>query len=223
MKTYQQFIQESKLRQITLGPSRSPFGRQRQQRDASERAAFRRSGMRRSRPGGNRIRFNAIRGDNNSTARGDNNSTAISSHANQTSYAKDAMPAKVDDKKNRVIPTRQRALFLKRLQRQIGNRSNRQVHAVDILPTKNFKKGDPGFMSRGREYHRDVKDIPNKIKSPEVKGKPGDIIAGKAAEVIPGSKDVEQGRKSRENTYTRNLGASRRDPITNIQVARVKG
>lgn len=214
MKTYQQFIQESKLRQITLGPSRSPFGRQRQQRDASERAAFRQSGMRRARPGGNKIRFNAKRGDNNSTA--------ISSHANQTSYAKDAMPAKVDDKTNRVIPTSQRALFLKRLQRQIGNRSNRQVHAVDILPTKNFKKGDPGFMSRGREYHRDVKDIPNKIKSSEVGGKPRDIIAGKAAEVIPGSKDVEKGRQSRQNTYTRTLGASRRDPITNIQVAKVK-
>lgn len=214
MKTYQEFIHESKLRQITLGPSRSPIGRQRQQRDASERAAFRRSGMRRSRSGDNRIKFNAIRSDNNSTA--------ISSYANQTSYAKDTMPAKVDDKTNRVIPTSQRALFLKRLQRQIGNRSNRQVHAVDILPTKNFKKGDPGFMSRGREYHRDVKDIPNKIKSPEVKGKPGGIIAGKAAEVIPGSKNVEKGRQSRQNTYTKSLGASKRDPITNIQVAKVK-
>ena len=214
MITFQQFIATAKeiqevYRALTLGPSRSPVGRQRQQRDASERAAFKRAGIRRSRPN-ERARFNAIRTDTSSTA--------ITTYPNQTAYAKEFMPDKSDAGK--VTPTSKRALYLRRLARQTGNRSNRQVHAVDILPTKDFKKGDPGYMSRGRQYHKDVKDIPNKVKASG--GKSGDVIVGKAAEVIPGSKDVKRGRKAREKIYTNKLGASKRDPITNVQSTRLK-
>ena len=203
-------------RAITLGPSRSPVGRERQRRDASERAAFRRAGVRRARPKG-RARFNAIRSDTSSTA--------ITSYPNQTAYAKEFMPDKSERKSvldgtGKVNPTSKRALYLRRLARQTGSRSNKQVHAVDILPTKDFKKDDPGYMSRGRQYHKDVEDIPNKVKSSG--GKAGDVIVGKAAEVLSGSKNVKKGREAREKTYTKKLGATRRDPITNVQVAKVK-
>ena len=204
MKTYKEFIQEV-YRQITIGPSPSRFGRARQQRDNSERAAFRRAGIQRSRPN-QKIRFNAIRTDNTSTA--------ITSYPNQTSYAREFMP----DKQN--TPTKQRALYLRRLARQTGNRTTRQVHATDILPTKSFNKNDPGYVQRGREFHQDVKDIPNKVK--QSGGNPGDIIAGKASEVLSGSKNPQRGRAARERLYTRTLGASERDPITNIQTARVR-
>lgn len=213
MITFRQFMGTAQelqevYRAITLGPSRSPVGRERQRRDASERAAFKRAGVRRARPKG-RARFNAIRSDTSSTA--------ITSYPNQTAYAQEFMPDKKDRK---VTPTAKRALYLRRLSRQTGSRSNRQVHAVDILPTKDFKKGDPGYMSRGRQYHQDVKDIPSKVKSSG--GKSGDVIVGKAAEVLSGSKNVKRGREAREKTYTKKLGATRRDPVTNVQVARVK-
>lgn len=209
MITFRQFMGTAQelqevYRAITLGPSRSPVGRERQRRDASERAAFRRAGVRRARPK-SRARFNAIRSDSSSTA--------ITSYPNQTAYAQQFML----DKKG---PTAKRALYLRRLARQTGSRSNRKVHAVDILPTKDFKKGDPGYMSRGRQYHKDVKDIPSKVKSSG--GKAGDVIVGKAAEVLSGSKNVKRGREARERTYTKKLGATRRDPITNVQAARVK-
>jgi hypothetical protein len=220
MKTYKEFLNESKLRQLTLGPSSSRFGRARQQKDASERAAFRKAGMTRSRQGTsserrpNKINFNAVPGEYTSTA--------ITTYPNQSSYAKDTMPSKVDDKSGRVVRTKQRALFLKRLKRQTGNRSNRKVHAVDVLPKKDFKKNDPKeLITRGKEYHSTVRDIPKNVKD-VAKGKPGDIISGKAAEVMSGSKDMKAGRKKRENLYSRVLGASKRDPITNIQAARVK-
>jgi hypothetical protein len=170
--------------------------------------------MTRSRPGPRKIGFKAVPGEYNSTT--------ISTYPNQSSYAKDTMPSKVDDKSGRVVRTKQRALFLKRLKRQTGNRSNRQVHAVDVLPKKDFKKNDPKkLITRGKEYHSDVRDIPKNVKD-VAKGKPGDIISGKAVEVMPGSKDIKKGRKNRENLYSRVLGASKRDPITNIQTARVK-
>lgn len=211
MKTYKQFMTEV-FRAITLGPSRSPVGRQRQQKNASERAAFRRAGVARSRPGA-RARFNAVRSNSNSTT--------ITTYPNQTSYAQEFMPSKVDDKTNKVVSTKKRALYLKRLVRQTGNRSSRKVHAVDVLPTHDSKKNDPGFMTRGREYDRDVKNIPNAVKTSG--GTPGDIIAGKAAEVIPGSKNFQRGRAARESKYSKVLGATKRDPITNIQTAKIKG
>ena len=220
VKTYQEFLAESKLRQLTLGPSRSRFGRERQQKDASERAAFRKAKMTRSRQGTsnerrpNKISFKSVPGEFTSTA--------ITTYPNQSSYAKDTMPSKVDDKSGRVVRTKERVLFLKRLKRQTGNRTNRQVHAVDVLPKQDFKKNDPEkLITRGKEYHSSVKDIPKNVKN-VAKGKPGDIISGKAAEVMPGSKDIKKGRTKRENLYSRVLGASKRDPITNIQAARVK-
>lgn len=220
MKTFKEFINEGKLRAITLGPSRSPVGRQRQQNDASERAAFRRAGVRRSRSGGsnerrpNRIRFNAIPGEYTSTA--------ITTYPHQTSYAKDNMPSKVDDRTRRVRSNRERAFYLKRLARQIGNRTSRKVHAVDVLPKKDFEKNDPKeLITRGKEYHSTVKNISKNVKDVSG-GKPGDVIVGKAAEVMRGSKDMNTGKKKREKLYTRILGASRRDPVTNIQSAKVK-
>jgi len=214
VKTYKEFLKESKLRQLTLGPSSSRFGRARQQKDASERAAFRRSGMRRSRPGSRRIGFKGTFGDYNRST--------ITTYPNQSSYAKDKMPPKIDNKSGKVVRTKQRVLFLKRLKRQTGNRSNRKVHEVDILPRQDFKKNDPDkLITRGKEYHSTVRDIPKNVKD-VAKGKPGDIISGKASEVMPGSKDIKKGRKNRENLYSRVLGASKRDPITNIQAARVK-
>lgn len=220
MKTFKEFINESKFRAISLGPSRSPIGRQRQQTDSSERAAFRRAGVQRSRPGSsnerrpNRVRFNAIPRKYTSTA--------ITSYPNQSSYAKDNMPKKVDDKTGRVIPTKKRALYLKRLSRQTGNRTSRGVHAVDILPKKDFKKNDPTkLISRGKEYHSSVGAISQNIKNTS-KGKPGDVIIGKAVEVMPGSTNVKAGRQKREDLYTKKLGASKRDPITNVQSAKVK-
>ena len=220
MKTYQQFISEGKLRQLTIGPSRSPYGRERQQKDASERAAFRRAGVQRSRPGTsssrrpNKINFNTVPGEYTSTA--------ITTYPNQSSYAKDVLKPKVDDKTKRVVRTKQRALQLKRLARQTGNRSSRQVHAVDILPKKDFKKDDPKeLITRGKEYHSSVRNIPSNVKKVSG-GKSGDVIVGKAAEVMSGSKDVKKGRRKREELYSRVLGASKRDPITNVQSARVK-
>lgn len=222
MKTYQQFINET-LRQITIGPSRSPVGRQRQQRDNSERAAFRRAGVRRSRAGTSTsssriptIRFNSI------PSKSKNTSTVISSYPNQASYAKDVLPDKVDPKTNKVQTTQNRVLFLRRLKTKhhLGGRTDRKVHAVDILPRTNTSKNDPGFVTRGREFHQDVETIPDKVKS--VGGKPGDVVVGKAAEPIPGSKNPKKARKVRERLYTNKLDATKRDPITNIQSARVK-
>lgn len=220
MKTFSQFIKESRTRMITLGPSRSRIGRQRQQAAASERAAFRRAGVRRNRPGttserrSNRVSFTAIPKEYTSTA--------ITSYPNQSSYARESMPAKVDDRSGRVNRTIQRALYLRRLSRQTGGRTSRGVHVVDVLPKKDFKKNDPAeLMTRGKEYHSSVRDIPKNVKSMG-KGEVGDVIVGKASEVMPGSKDPSVGRKKREQLYTRVLGATRRDPITNVQVAKVR-
>lgn len=219
MKTFKEFIAEAKLRMITVGPSRSPVGRQRQQTYNSERAAFRRAGIRRNRPGTsnsrrpNKISFNAIPTNYNSTA--------ITSYPNQSSYARDMMPPKVDDRKG-VSPTKNRALYLRRLSRQIGKRRSRQVHAVDILPRKDFSKNDPKeLITRGKEYHSAVENIPHNIKTVSG-GKPGDVIVGKAAEVMRGADNMTKGRKKREQFYSKKLGAGPRDPITNVQKATVK-
>lgn len=219
MKTYKDFIIEAKLRMISVGPSRSPVGRQRQQAYNSERAAFKKAGVRRSRPAGtvenrpNRVRFNAHPSEYSSTA--------ITSFPHQSSYAKDALKSKIDDKTRKVVPTAERVRFLKRLKKQLGNRSNRQVHNVDILPRKDYKKNDPAkLITRGKEYHKAVKEIPDKIKS--TGGKSGDKVVGKAVEVLSGSKDVVKGRKKRERLYSKVLGASKRDSVTNVQSGTVK-
>lgn len=219
MKTFKEFILEAKLRMITVGPSRSPVGRQRQQKYNSERAAFRRAGLRRNRQGqsntrsSNKISFNAVPTNYSSTA--------ITSYPNQSSYAKDMMPPKVDDRKG-VTPTKNRVLYLRRLARQIGRRGTKKVHAVDILPRKDFSKNDPKeLITRGKEYNSAVGNISHNIKTVSG-GKPGDVIVGKAAEVMRGAEDMTKGRKKRERFYSKKIDASPRDPITNVQKATVK-
>lgn len=206
---------ESKLRQLTIGPSRSPFGRERQRRDASERAAFKRAGMRRTQPGGNRQRFYSTNEKNKYSK------TAITSYPSQSAYAQDSLPPKKEDGKG-VKPTRDRALFLRRLRRQLKtSRTPRKVHAVDILPRGEYGKNNPEkLMSRGKEYHDAVEKIPDEIKS--AGGKSGDKIAGKATEVMSGSTNIEKGREKRRKLYSKKLKATKWDPITKVQVATVK-
>jgi hypothetical protein len=214
MKTFNQFMAEAKLRMLSVGPSRSPYGIRRQQDYNSERAAFKKAGVRRTRSGGNRARFNAFPSSSGYT------STAITTFPNQSSYEKDVLKPKVENGK-KVTPTSQRVLQLRKLKKQLGNRSNRQVHNVDILPKKDYKKNDPReLISRGKSYHDEIKSVPEKIKS--AGGKPGDKFVGKAMEVMPGSTDVKKGRKKRERVYSKVLGMTKRDPITNVQTGTVK-
>jgi predicted kinase len=215
-KKFGEFIVESGLKAITTGPSRSRVGLDRQRKDASERAAFRRSGMRRSTSGGRYPHKFTTTGDQNEYSR-----TTISSYPSQSAYARDMLPDKDKNGKG-VVKTQDRALYLKRLKRQLKTtRTEREVHNVDVLPRGDYKKNDPKqLVSRGKEYHNAVKEIPQEVKKSG--GKPGDKIVGKAAEVMPGSKDVEKGRKSRRKLYSKILGATEYDPITKIQVATVK-
>lgn len=203
-----------RLKQLTTGPSRSRVGLDRQRANASERAAFRRSGMRRTQPGGTRQRFTSTN-DKNQYSK-----TAITSYPSQSAYAKDVIPTK--EKEQGVRSTQDRALFLRRLRRQIKTtRTPRGVHAVDILPKGDYKKNDPTeLMSRGKEYHRAVQDIPQEVQN--AGGKKGDKISGKAAEVMIGSKNPEQGRRKRRALYSKALGATEWDPITKVQIANVK-
>jgi predicted kinase len=215
-KTFTEFIVESRLKAITTGPSRSRVGLDRQRKDASERAAFRRSGMRRSTSGGRYPHKFTTTGDQNEYSR-----TTISSYPSQSAYARDMLPDKDKNGKG-VVKTQDRALYLKRLKRQLKTtRTKRKVHNVDVLPRGDYKKNDSKqLVSRGKEYHNAVKEIPQEVKKSG--GKAGDKIVGKAAEVMPGSKDVEKGRKSRRKLYSKVLGATEYDPVTRIQVATVK-
>lgn len=214
MKSVKEFISENRLKQLTTGPSRSSIGLYRQRKDASERAAFRRAGMRRTQSGGVRQKFSST-GNQNEYSK-----TAITSYPSQSAYAKDSVPEK-ENNRSGVISTRERALYLKRLKRQLRTtRTRRGVHAVDILPRGDYKKNDPKDLhARGREFHRVVREVPQEvIKSG---GKKGDKIIGKASEVMPGSKNPEQGRKKRRELYSKTIGATKWDPITKVQVAKV--
>lgn len=208
----------TKLKQLTTGPSRSRTGLDRQRRDASERAAFRRAGMRRTHTGGNRLKFTSTNDKN------DYSRTAITSYPSQSAYAKDMLPSKEKEQMYGagVRKTQDRALYLKRLRRQLRTtRTQRGVHNVDVLPRGEHKKNDSDkLISRGKEYHQAVREIPKEVKN--AGGNKGDKIVGKAAEVMVGSKDLEKGRKSRRNLYSRALGATKWDPITRVQVAQVK-
>jgi hypothetical protein len=212
-------ISEARLKQLTIGPSRSRTGLDRQRKDSSERAAFRRAGMRRTQSGGNRLRFNSTDGQNKYTK------TLITSYPSQSSYARDMIPEKEKERMygRGVRSTRDRALYLRRLRRQLRNtRTQRGVHNVDILPTGDFKKNDSREMvSRGKEFHRVVREVPQEIVNSG--GKKGDKIVGKASEVMSGpSSNPEEGRRKRRSLYSKALGASKWDPVTRIQVATVK-
>jgi hypothetical protein len=208
----------TRLKQLTTGPSRSRAGLAKQRQDASERAAFRRAGMRRTHTGGKRQRFTSTNDQNNYSK------TAITSYPSQSAYAKDMLPSKEKERMygDGVRKTQDRALYLRRLHRQLRTtRTRRGVHNVDVLPKGDFKKNDSKeLISRGKEYHQAVREIPKEVKKSG--GSKGDKIVGKAAEVMIGSKDPEKGRRSRRNLYSRTLGATKWDPVTRVQVAQVK-
>lgn len=218
MKSVKEFLEEGTLKQLTTGPSRSRTGLDRQRKDASERAAFRKAGMRRTQSGGSRQRFSSTN-DKNKYSK-----TAITSYPSQSAYAKDAIPEKEQhfrDGKG-VKSTKDRAIFLKRLKKQLKTtRTRRGVHAVDILPKGDYKKNDPkDSIPRGREFQHVVREVPQEVKN--AGGKKGDKIVGKASEVMPGSKNPEQGRKKRRKLYSKAIGATDWDPVTKVQVASVK-
>jgi hypothetical protein len=201
-------------KQLTSGPSRSRAGLDRQKKSASDKAAFRKAGMKSTQSGGNRQRFNSTN-DKNQYSK-----TITTSYPSQSAYAKDSMPEK--ERRGKTVPTKDRAVFLRRLKKQLKTtRTPRGVHAVDVLPRHEYKKNDPReLISRGKEYHRVVKEIPQEVKN--AGGKPGDKMAGRAAEVMSGSKNMEKGKKSRQKLYSKSLGATKSDPITKVQVASVK-
>jgi hypothetical protein len=205
-------------KQLTVGPSKSIVGLERQRKDSSTRAAFRRAGMNRSQEGGNRIRFNSTDEKNKFSK------TAISSYPSQSSYALDMIPDKVKERMygNGVRSTQERSLYLRRLRRQLGgSRTRRGVHNVDILPRGSYMKNDPKeLVSRGKEYNRVVRELPQEVKN--VGGNRGDKIVGKASEVMIGATDTEKGRRKRRDLYSRALGASSWDPITRVQVASIR-
>lgn len=218
MKTVKEFLEEGRLKQLTTGPSRSRTGLDRQRRDASERAAFRKAGMRRTQSGGSRQRLSSTNNKNEYSR------TVITSYPSQSAYAKDAIPEKEQHFKDGkgVKSTKDRAIFLKRLKKQLKTtRTRRGVHAVDILPTGDYKKNDPkDSIPRGREFQRVVREVPQEVKN--AGGEGGDKIVGKASEVMPGSKNPEQGRKKRRKLYSKAIGATDWDPVTKVQVASVK-
>tara|TARA_R110000868_G_scaffold4750_3_gene29381 strand:+ start:661 stop:1704 length:1044 start_codon:yes stop_codon:yes gene_type:complete len=218
MKTFQEFIVEGTLKQLTTGPSRSRVGLDRQRKDSSERAAFRKAGMRRTQSGGNRQRFSSTNNKNQYSK------TAITSYPSQSAYAKDSVPEKEKHGTDGegVRSTKDRALHLKRLKRQLRTtRTRRGVHNVDILPTGDYKKNDPKDLTpRGREFQRVVREVPQEVKN--AGGKRGDKIVGKASEVMPGSSNPEAGRRKRRKLYSKAIGATKWDPVTKVQVASVK-
>jgi predicted kinase len=218
MKTFSEFLEEGRLKQLTIGPSRSRIGLDRQRKDASERAAFRRAGMRRTQSGGQRQRFNSTQNQN------EYSKTAITSYPSQSAYARDSLPEKErhGGDGEGVRSTQDRALHLRRLKKQLRTtRTRRGVHVVDILPRGDYKKNDPKDLpSRGREFHRVVGEVPQEIIN--AGGKKGDKIVGKASEVMPGSKNPEKGRMKRRKLYSKVIGATKWDPITKVQVASVK-
>ena len=218
MKSVKEFLEEGTLKQLTTGPSRSRTGLDRQRKDASERAAFRKAGMRRTQSGGSRQRFNSTNNKN------EYSKTAITSYPSQSAYAKDSVPEKEKHGSDGggVRSTKDRALHLKRLKKQLKTtRTRRGVHAVDILPKGDYKKNDPkDSIPRGREFQRVVREVPQEVKN--AGGKKGDKIVGKASEVMPGSKNPEKGRKKRRKLYSKAIGATDWDPVTKVQVASVK-
>ena len=218
MKSVKEFLEEGTLKQLTTGPSRSRTGLDRQRKDASERAAFRKAGMRRTQSGGSRQRFSSTN-DKNKYSK-----TAITSYPSQSAYAKDSVPEKEKHGSDGggVRSTKDRALHLKRLKKQMKTtRTRRGVHAVDILPKGDYKKNDPkDSIPRGREFQRVVREVPQEVKN--AGGKKGDKIVGKAAEPMPGSKNPEAGRRKRRKLYSKAIGATKWDPVTKVQVASVK-
>jgi hypothetical protein len=200
-------IQEAHLKQLTQGPSRSRTGSLRQRRDTSERAAFRKAGFNRKGVNNRKIGFNIDRDK-------EHTKTLVSTYDSPAQYARDKMPSKVSDSTGKVTSSKDRTLYLKRLRRQLVGA--KKVHDVDILPITYHKKNDPKeLITRGKEYHRAVKDVPASIKKSG--GKAGDAMVGKASEVMPGSKDMKGGAKKREALYSRKLGLTKKDPVTKIQ------
>jgi len=207
-----------KYKALTTGPSTSAVGLHRQKVNASQAAALKKANFPRSQTGGSRQRFNST------NERNDFTKTAITSYPSQSAYAKDMLPPKELERMygRGVRSSDQRALYLRRLRRQMGGtRTPRGVHAVDILPRGDFNKNDPTkLITRGKEYHRVVSDIPNEIKN--AGGKVGDKIVGNAAEVMSGAKNMEQGRRNRRALYQKVLGATEWDPVTRKQIATVR-
>ena len=181
----------ARYKALSIGPSRSRVGLDRQRRHASDAAAFRRANFPRTQTGGSRQRFNTT-GEKNKFSR-----TVSTSYPSQSAYAKDMLPPKQLESGRGVRSTGERDLYLSRLRRQMGGgRTRRRVHAVDVLPRGDFMKNDPKqLITRGKEYHKAVSDIPNEVKG--FGAKRGDKIVGTASEVMPGAKNVERGRQSR--------------------------
>jgi len=206
----------ARYKALTTGPSRSSVGLHRQKANASQAAAFRRANFPRNQAGGTRQRFNSTNEKNDFTK------TAVTSYPSQSAYAKDMILPKQLESGRGVRSSDQRALYLRRLRRQLrGTRTQRGVHAVDVLPRGDFMKNDPTqLITRGKEYHKVVSNIPNEVKG--FGGKSGDKIVGTASEVMPGAKNVERGRQNRRSLYQKVLGATEWDPITRKQVATIK-
>ena len=206
----------ARYKALSLGPSRSRVGLDRQRRNASDAAAFRRANFPRTQIGGSRQRFNTT-GEKNKFSR-----TVSTSYPSQSAYAKDMLPPKQLESGRGVRSTGERDLYLRRLRRQMGGgRTRRGVHAVDVLPRGDFMKNDPKqLITRGKEYHKAVSDIPNEVKG--FGAKRGDKIVGTASEVMPGSKNIERGKQNRRSLYRRVLGATKQDPITRKQVATIR-
>jgi len=76
----------AKYKALSVGPSRSRVGLDRQRRNASDAAAFRKANFRRTQTGGSRQRFNTT-GEKNKFSR-----TVSTSYPSQSSYAKDMVP-----------------------------------------------------------------------------------------------------------------------------------
>ncbi len=242
MITFQEFLElaESSTPErgrrllASKGPKKNKYSRGSQRRDTVDRAAMKKAGFRRS---PNRDYFP----QDSETSSSQHHTTVIGSYKNQSDFAKHNVKPKLKvtgrdsegKQKRKVVPTGERVRHLKALRKQLGgDRTPRQVHDISIhsKDESERQKNDPKqLISRGKSFKKEIKAVPDTVK--KIGGKAGDKAAGRPSEIqsMPDSMSAQQkselrkkGAQKRGKIYHKELGGSKTNPKTGLNVGTVK-
>ncbi len=242
MITFKEFLElaesstgeRGKRRLAPKGPKGSRYERTAQRHDTVDRIALRKAGFKRP-PNQDYYPQDHI------SSSSPHHDTVIGTYKNQSDFAKHNVKGKLKNagrtlteaQKKKVVPTAERVRHLKALRTQLGgDRTPRQVHDVSIhaKDDQEYQKNDPKqLISRGKSFKKEVKAVPSATK--QVGGKAGDKVVGRPAEVqsmpdsMPASQKValrNKGAKKRGKIYNQELGGSKTNPKTGLNIGNLK-
>lgn len=225
MKTFNQFITESTLRQggrSSLVPSRGAKNKQ----ETKKRRAFNLTKALQKRMGTRAPIKGGVGEYTHATRDPDDVLTDVETFINPAHYGAAHSPkVTIKDGKKKVISSQQRAFKAKQFMRQLTkSRKNPQgkVHVVDIEPNLQRDHGDKeNLRQRTKNFKRAVANVPNVVRAAGAQR--GDYVSGAPGQP-QGIKGVprEAGTRSRARLYTQIPGAGNYSRTTGRIVGRVR-